>query len=165
MTPETLEEMTPEEITDYTQLESLHLARLYVGMAKERAALDAQLKEVKGKIKDLQTVLLQRFERDHVQNMHVDDMTIYVHSQLWAGANGDKEAMLQALKSCGLGDLVHEAFSAPQLSAIMREKRREFEAAEKRVLSPTEILERLPKELAETVRLSEQTELRARQGD
>lgn len=161
--------MTPEAqsltAAEYAEMETLSLSRQFVIMARHKAELDASLKQLKARMATLQAVILSRFERDRVQNMNVDGVTLYVHSQLWAGAKDHRDATIQALKQCGYQDLVHEAFNAQTLSAIMREKREEFEAAEKRPLSAEEVLDRLPSELADTVRLSEVTELRARLGE
>lgn len=147
------------------EMESLALARAFVGLAKIRADMKEHLAGVENRMQAIEFVLRQRFERDHVQKLHVDGMTVYLQHQLHAKAKEDKGQAVDALKASGLEALVHETFDDRTLSAVIRERRDEFEAAEKRVLSPQEILDRLPEPLQDTLTISEITRLRTRKGD
>lgn len=96
------------------------LAR-FTELAEEERALKARMADVKQEKERLEEQLLNQFVDAGVQNTKINGMTVYVHRQVWANHNGDKQALINALKNAGLEELVSENYSTQTLSAWYRE--------------------------------------------
>lgn len=106
----------------------------YADLKQQEADLKAQLANITPEIESLRDIVLQEFAENGVSNMRVNGLTLYIHSQLWAGAvqeevpgkpgatRGNAERTCQALIEAGLGDFVHPGFNAQTLSAWAREQ-------------------------------------------
>ena len=131
----------------------------------EYAKLDARKKELKSELEmitreltELEAELLPEMAESGIQNLKVSDgnggfRTVYIKRQVWAGHNGDKQALCQALKEAGLDEYVQPNFNSNQLSAWVRE----FDPD--RNLTENEILERIPKPIAEHLKVTEKFNL------
>jgi hypothetical protein len=93
----------------------------FVDLENDRRDLELRLKQIKERRQELEEKLLSQFEESGVQSMRVNGMTVYMHRQLWANHNGDKETTVQALRASGLGDMIYETFNSQTLSAWVRE--------------------------------------------
>lgn len=116
----------------------------------ERRTLEDRLKVLKKEKAKLEPQILADFEAGKVQNSRVNGLLIYLHRQLWASAkDGDRARACAALKAAGLGDYVEEGFNSSSLSAWVREQ--------------DATGQELPKELQETLNVSEVFSVRTRQ--
>lgn len=95
----------------------------YVELSKTKRSLEAELKDAKRRLGELEPKLLDQFAASAMQRCHVAGLTVYVHRQLWAGAkDGDNEALIAGLDAAGLGDdLVKRTVNKQTLSAWARE--------------------------------------------
>lgn len=89
----------------------------YVALKREKAQLEARLRVVNGEMADLEQMLLDQFADDGVSSVKTEDgATVFVHSQLWAGAKEDeREELVAALRANGLEDYTtinHQSFSS-----------------------------------------------------
>jgi len=137
----------------------LDLLLRFVELEKERKGLDAHLKAVKEKIVPVkEAILTQVFEAGiPFQNITLDGMTVYLHRQLWASAKtGQKEMLIEALKSAGLVEFVSEQFNISTLSAWVREREREGDYS-----TIQELTESLPEGIREAIAVAEKFDLRA----
>lgn len=75
--------------------------------------------------------------------------TVFVKSQIWAGHNDDKDALLKAMKEAGMEDMVAENFNVQSLSAYVRAYDPD------RKLSLEELKEQLPEQIQPHIKLSE----------
>lgn len=110
------------------------LAR-FVFLEQERRDLEAKLKTNAAEAGLLEEPLLEQFSELGMSNARVSGLTVYIHSQLWAGAAkkeveladgtteivGDAETTCQALIEAGLGEFVKPGFNVMTVSAWARE--------------------------------------------
>lgn len=141
----------------------------YIGYAvleDEERALKARLKEIGEQRRQLEEHLLDDMADNGLAKLTVrvgfDDggqpvmKTLYMRRQLWAGHQGDKQALMEALKHAGYQDLVGETVNTNTLSALIRE----LDPDNNR--SPEDIIKALPPELHTTIKVTEKVELRSR---
>lgn len=101
------------------------LLKEFIGLEQQKDELEARLKRVTSRLKQLEQPLLDWFGQLGLQRVTIDDRTAYVHRQLWASAkDGDTQGVCDALKDCQLADLVRERFNTNTLSAYVREQDR-----------------------------------------
>jgi hypothetical protein len=113
------------EVTAEVQASGLPMDKLkrFAELSRKAKVIKADADAVNDEMKQLESIILMAFEREGVQNMKVDGMTLYLHSQVWASAkDGDKDGAMQALKANGLGHFVQESFNTQTLSAWVRER-------------------------------------------
>lgn len=133
------------------------LAR-YVELEQRKRDLKNDLKDVNSEIEALEEKLLPQFEAAGVQNMRINGMTVYIHRQLWAGApEGNREAVIGALRASGLEDYVVENFNTQSLSAWVREQVAMSDDDELE-----DVYDALPESFRGNVNISERFELRSR---
>jgi hypothetical protein len=94
----------------------------YVELSKARADLETELEALRKRSEEIEPVLLEQMSADGMQRVNAHGRTVYVHRQLWAKARGDKSAVVEALRGCGLPQYVTpESFNTNSLSAYVRE--------------------------------------------
>ena len=135
-----------------------NLAR-YVELDARKRELKDEQKQLNAEMRELGDKILRDFEREGIQNLNINGVTLYVHRQLWAGAAGDKQQACEALKRAGLLDYVTENFNTQSLSAWVREQ---VALADDDDLE--DVYDALPPEFRDAINVSERFELRARRG-
>lgn len=134
----------------------------FVKLNQRKKDLESEAKSVGAEMRKLETELLEQFAEDGVSNINLDGVTVYTHSQLWAGAkDGDYERACEALREEGLGDYVQERFNANSISAWVREYVRELQE-EKPDLDTEDASTWLPGRLKDTISVAEKFGLRMR---
>lgn len=127
------------------------------------ADLDSQIQGHKDQIKALEAEkgrlearLIEEMALEGIQNMKVNGRTIYIQRQTWAGHFGDKDGLCQALIKAGMQEYVSETFNTNQLSAFVRE----FDP--ENTLTEEEIIQKLPIELQDKIKVTHRFNLRTR---
>ncbi len=128
----------------------------FVALEDEEDALKATLKVIGTRLAELSESLTQQFVQDGIQSTRIDGRTVYLRRDIYASAkDGNKEAVVAALKACNLGQYVKEDYNANSLKAYVREMVREAEEqarAEGRVIDDP--AKALPEHLAATLNIS-----------
>jgi hypothetical protein len=101
----------------------------FTELNKRKKELDAELKEVKKKMSDLEEQVVNEFEEEGIDSVKVNGMNVYLKQEIQVSVNGDKERANQVLIDLGLGDLVKETANIQSVKAWYRERRREYEEA------------------------------------
>lgn len=101
----------------------------FVALADEKSALEQRLKQIEADQKALEEALLQQFQESGTQSVNVDGRTVSLRRDLFASPrDGDREAVIEALKAADLGQYVKEDYNANSLKAYVREMVRAAEA-------------------------------------
>ena len=98
------------------------IMKQFAKLDSRRAALEAELKEVKERIKEVEPQVLDEMTQNEVSNIRIDGRTIYVQSQIWGRKKAPNETIVKALRDAGLEDFVSEGFNMQSISAFIREK-------------------------------------------
>jgi hypothetical protein len=118
-----------------------------VDLHKEKRDLEARLKATNAEIETLEDEAGAELVESGVQNMRVNDRSIYLAEELYVGAE-DKEAVCEVLKAMGMEDLVKESYNTNTLSAYVRELERTGEG--------------VPFALADVIKINRRTRVRVR---
>lgn len=128
---------------------SAELLKEFVDLQKLKADLDAELESCKKRLAEIEPILLDQFSQNSTSKVTAHGRTVYVHRQLWAKAkDGDKQAVIEALRASSLTQYVSETFNTNSLSAYVRELEAQGVP--------------LPEPLAATIETSEVFSLRSR---
>lgn len=123
--------------------------RAYAEVVLEQRRLERELRRVKDARDAMKQPIMDAFSAAGVQRMTIDDKTIYLRRQIWAGADeGDYVSACAALRAAGLEEYVHERFNTNSVSALFREWDREDKAP--------------PIELADGIKIEERYDLLVR---
>jgi hypothetical protein len=149
-------------VTSLASLADNALAEALALRQIERRRLEDDLKAAKADCDEMGEELLRRWMETGVSSVKAHGMTLYIHSQLWAGverAEGEATGAAYAraaaaLEASGLGDFVEQRFNVHSLSAHFRE------LADAKAW--TEVGELLPAELRGAIKLSEVYQVRSR---
>jgi hypothetical protein len=110
----------------------------FVALEKEKAQLNGRLKVINQRLEVLDGAITEEFVKDGIQSMRVDGRTVYLHRDIYASPkDGERAAVVEALKECDLSQYIKEDYNANSLTAFVREMVREAEEQarlEKRVL-------------------------------
>lgn len=96
----------------------------YVALVKKKLLLQQQLDDAKARLAELEPKIVEAFQDEGIQSTKIDDYTVYLNRQLWAGAADDKQAMCDALKvfpDDTWSFLVKDNVNVQTLSARVRE--------------------------------------------
>jgi len=104
----------------------------FCDLETQKRALEVRLAQVKERQEALEAPILEHFSANGIQNVQVNGFTLYIHRQWWARPrDGDQAAACAALRAVELHDLVRETCNAAQVSAYVRElKRQKLEVPE-----------------------------------
>jgi hypothetical protein len=108
----------------------------FVCLENRKKELDAELKQTKQKLDDLEQILVPQFVDDGVQNMTVDGRTVSLAQDIYASPLIDREDVVNALRKSELGQYIAENYNANSLTAFVREVAREVEARAKQEQRP-----------------------------
>lgn len=112
----------------------IELNKEYADLSKEKRKVEAELDRIKNRMAEIEPLLLDMWAESGLDRMTVDGVTMFIHTQLWAGvADGfTREQAVGGLKAAGLGDFVTENYNSNSLSAYFREqvKQSDIEAIE-----------------------------------
>lgn len=103
----------------------------YAALQNEKAKLKDRLAAIDARLGDLEPHVLEWFQREGVDRIRVDDRTLSLRRELWAGrADGvDTEAACAALIAAGLSEFAARRVNTQSLSALLREREKGGEAA------------------------------------
>lgn len=128
----------------------------FVALDKEKADLKTRLKTIEVRLGELDESITKQFIEDGMQSISIDGRTVYLHRDVFASAgDAGKEAVVEALKACDLGQYVSEQYNANSLTAYVREMLREAEEKARlddRVIDDPATA--LPEHLAATLKIS-----------
>lgn len=144
--------MSEELVTSVTT--ELEGVRRLIALHEEIEDLEDKLKAAKAERSAIADLVLQDFQRQGVSKTTVNGKTAYLLRQVWANvAEGQFEALKEALLQLNAGDIVKETINTQSLSAFVRE----FEPDDQG-------LPGLPAELRGLVKISEKFDIRVRRG-
>lgn len=84
--------------------------------------LETTLSIIQTEIKQINEQILREFQETGTQNAKSGGYTFYIHSQIWAKAvDGDKNRLIDDLKSSGYGEFITENYNSQTLSKFVRE--------------------------------------------
>jgi hypothetical protein len=136
---------------------NLEQLKEFVCLENAKKDLDAELKQVKQKLDDLEQALVPQFIQDGVQKMTVDGRTVALVHDIYASPMYDRDDVVTALKESELGQYVAENYNTNSLTAFVREVKREVEAQaqqEQRPYDEDDIRAALPKPLGQALKIS-----------
>lgn len=81
--------------------------------------------------------------------------TVHVTRNLWAGHNGDEQALCEALKDSGYLAYVKEKYNVQSLSSLVRELASEYHQKPVAELTVEQMIEALPEKVRENIKVSE----------
>ncbi len=132
--------------------------REFVSLENRKKELDAQLKAVNQQLVELEELLVPQFVEDGVQNITCDGRVVYLRTDVYASAkDGDREAVVAALKASELGQYVSENFNSNSLTAYVREVKRDVEQSaksENRAFTEDDVRQALPDPLGSVLKVS-----------
>ncbi len=124
----------------------------YILLAKRKQELEAELREVKGKLEKTETRLTDYFAEKGLKNLRTENGMAYLSREIFAGLtpeeDGGHEAAHAALRQHGLGYMVKDGVNANTLRAYVRERE--------------EAGEELPRDLLPHIRITEVFRVRVR---
>lgn len=103
------------------------LYKRYAELLKEKQEIEADLKDCKAEIAELEPLVLNKMAEEQTTRITLETgegvATLHTHTMVWARPkDGNKEAVLDALRgNPDLEGLVSQAYNASQLSAYVRE--------------------------------------------
>lgn len=97
--------------------------RRYVALDKDIDDLEAQAKKLKAEKKELEEQLIAEFERNGMQNMRIDDRTVYLNELVVSRADQEMGGVtaLAAVLRAHAPDIVKESVNANSLSSWVRD--------------------------------------------
>ena len=119
----------PEEETKVDSVRLLERAKEYAMLFAERKRLDEQVEDIKTSMKAIEDEIAETmlFENPRVRVKVGENAegkpvfrTVHVSTTIRASHNGDKDALIEAMKESGLEALVSETFNYNTLSAYVR---------------------------------------------
>ncbi len=100
----------------------------YIALIKTKTQLEQKLADVKARLTKLEPEIAEAFISEGIQSHNMDGYTLYLNRQIWAGADGNKEKMMLALKfypDDSWSFMVKDSVNSQTLSARVRECERD----------------------------------------
>jgi hypothetical protein len=138
----------------------------FVSLEHRKRDLDAELKQIKQQLDDLERLLVPQFIEDGVQKLTVDGRTVSVGEDIYASPLRDREEVVAALGESGLGQYITPNYNANSLTAFVREVAREVKVnaeAQGAIYDEDDVFKALPPRLADALKISFVHVLRSRQ--
>ena len=128
---EPTEALTAEEEVEAeaVEIDLLAKAQEFGELNEKKRLLKKELEDIEARMKAINEQICEKmiFENPNIKvrvGTKKDGKplfkTVYVKSQIWAGYAEDKTALMEAMKACGLGDMVSESFNTQTLSGYVR---------------------------------------------
>ena len=136
---------------------NLEQLKEFVCLESRKKELDAEQKQVKQQLDDLEQVLVPQFIQDGIQKMTVDGRTVSLVHDIYASPLYDRDDVVAALKQSELGQYVAENYNTNSLTAFVREVKREVESQaqqEQRPYDEEDIRAALPAPLGQALKIS-----------
>lgn len=132
----------------------------YVENERHRSYLKGELEKADAEKKLLEPIIVQMFGEDGVQSTKVimadgAKPTVHLRRELWAGHQGNSQALCDALKDGGYASQVKENFNVQSLSSLVRELAVDYHQTEIGKLSVEQILEAVPDNIRAHLKVSE----------
>ena len=133
---------------------NIELAREFAALLQEKRIAEELVRDTTAKMRRIELALITELLDNEIDSLPIKmeggrKMTIYLHRQKWAKAKeGDREAVVAALKEEGLTEFLSENYNTSTLSAFVREADRDGEE--------------LPERLTETLDIDIVTSIRGR---
>ena len=146
---------------------NLEQLKEFVCLENRKKELDAEQKQVKQQLDDLEEALVPQFIQDGIQKMTVDGRTVSLVHDIYASPLKEREDVVAALKASELGQYVAENYNTNSLTAFVREVARDVAILAEREGRPygeDEVLQALPKPLGSALKVSFVHSLRSRKG-
>jgi len=100
----------------------MNLAKKFSALIASKRSAEDDLREIKQEIAGLEHLLLQEMKYNQMDRIHIGGNTLYIHRIMVAKPTaGDRDKVIDALKECGLDDLVSENYNSLTLNAWIRE--------------------------------------------
>lgn len=136
---------------------NLEQLKEFVCLENRKKELDAEQKQVKQQLDDLEQTLVPQFIQDGIQKMTVDGRTVSLVHDIYASPLYDREDVVAALKQSELGQYVAENYNTNSLTAFVREVKREVDSQaqqEQRPYDEEDIRAALPAPLGQALKIS-----------
>jgi len=136
---------------------NLEQLKEFVCLENRKKELDAEQKQVKQQLDDLEDALVPQFIQDGIQKMTVDGRTVSLVHDIYASPLYDRDDVVAALKQSELGQYVAENYNTNSLTALVREVKREVESQaqqEQRPYDEEDIRAALPSPLGQALKIS-----------
>lgn len=140
------------------------LVNEFIELDELRKTKEREAEKIKERMTELESQIMDRFENAGMQSMKSKSgVVLYIRRQLFAGAaEGATVLLTESLKLAGLGDLVKEAVNSQRLSSWVTEFEAEhFNGAKVR---PDDLVQAMPAELRESLKVTEKYSLRTKKG-
>jgi hypothetical protein len=112
-------------------MENMEVVRRYVALMKEKKVLDNALAAVKKQIETAEQEAYDYLTTNGIQNIRVDDRTVYVRREIHATYLKTEEAQ-RVLEQLGLTDALTTTVHPSRASAIAREALDDDDSGERR---------------------------------
>ena len=100
----------------------------YIKLTKQKRSLETQLNAVKNSLTNIESMVIDYFTTEGIQNLKTTDGTAYlsmsVHASLLADENGEFEGAFAALKEANLDYLIKQGVNSQSLSGYVRQQRK-----------------------------------------
>ena len=136
---------------------NLEQLKEFVCLENRKKELDAEQKQVKQQLDDLEDALVPQFIQNGIQKMTVDGRTVSLVHDIYASPLYDRDDVVAALKQSELGQYVAENYNTNSLTAFVREVKREVESQaqqEQRPYDEEYIRAALPAPLGQALKIS-----------
>ena len=146
------------------------ILRQFAENERTRAQLKADLESADLEKARLQTIIVAMYSEEGVESQRIKlgdgtSRTIYIRRELWAGHQGDAQALCDALKGTGYENYVKEIFNVQSLSSLVKEMAAEFHGLpDVKMLSVEQILEAVPEDIRAQLKVSEIFKIGSRAG-
>ena len=139
---------------------STEILRQFVENERLRAHLKSELEAANAEKARLEPMIVQIFSEEGVQSQKLKMAdgsmpTVHLRRELWAGHQGNAQALCDALKDGGYASQVKENFNTQSLSSLVRELATEFHQTEIGKLSVEQIMEAVPENIRACLKVSE----------
>lgn len=94
--------------------------RRFVALTEKKKAIDAELKDLKDQIGELEPDVLEYMQDNGIQSAKVDGYTVYLRRDIRASFRGTPEAFA-AVEANGLQDALTTTINAQRAASIVRE--------------------------------------------
>lgn len=120
----------------------------FVHLTLRKRELASETRLVEGRLRMLEPQVLSYFGQGGYQRIKIEGYTLSPHREPWVypATHANAEQVIEALKACGLGHYVKEAYSTKSLTTYIRE-------LEEAAGSIEDTLSILPRELAAVIRI------------